>query len=589
MDAYPNPRARRTIAPEIAAYIRDKLGSTVVYGAKEIVDLGDAVVGGERVAGFMETSDLREWYFPLSARRAFSWKTAPVPANAADRVSFLMPIGFGNGSPLPQPSGNWDLYCNDRFAVSIRVVKHAQLWRGVETSFAFSAHRIESAPPGGSLCLSSVLINESFAAFGPALLTVPSSWIVPGSQAVLRLEARADAPSTRWFQLAAAPGILEHSDVYRAVDVASGARPKVGEYFVFFGDIHTHSGQQGDASENKGCGWGSREDNYRYARGPGALDFYALTEHECQIEKNKVGEYLALADAHDEPGRFACMPAFEFTSLLYGHRNIYFRETGGTVVNSARDWGFPNKEPEKAVHPDELWAALERTNVPFFSVPHHSSSASHPFHWDFCHAKHDRLVETYSSWGSSEYYGDFPRGISDRYRTLTVRDALNLGNRLGLIASSDGHDGHPGDAQSPYVKHHHIFHHLGSGRAVVLARELTRQAVWDALHARRCYATTGAPITLSFTLEGAIMGTEIPALPSGRPVLQVACAGSNGLDHVRIIKNGKVVHTSFCHGEWDWQLHYEDYRYSPREPAYYYVRVVQVDGESAWSSPIWVG
>ena len=52
------------------------------------------------------------------------------------------------------------------------------------------------------------------------------------------------------------------------------------------------------------------------------------------------------------------------------------------------------------------------------------------------------------------------------------------------------------------VKHHHQFHHLGSGRAVVLAEALTREAVFDALHARRCYATTGAPIVLDFTVNG---------------------------------------------------------------------------------------
>ena len=130
MDAYPNKGQRRILRSEIEEIAAEKTGGTVVIGFEEIDRLGDAVVGGERIAGFMETGDRREWYLPLSAKKSFSWKTAPVPQSPRDRVSFVLSLGFGNGSPLPQPSGQWDLYCNGRFALSVRVVKHSQFWRG---------------------------------------------------------------------------------------------------------------------------------------------------------------------------------------------------------------------------------------------------------------------------------------------------------------------------------------------------------------------------------------------------------------------------------------------------------------------------
>jgi len=591
MDAYPNKDSRRVIRSEIEEIAAGKTGTALVGGFAEVVALGDAIVGGERIAGFMETGDRREWYLPLSAKEAFSWKTAPVPQSPMDRVSFALSLGFGNGSPLPQPSGCWDVYCNDRFAVSVRVVKHSQFWRGEGCSLAFSAHRIEAAEPYGSLCLSSVLTAESFAAFGPALLTVPAAWLQSGEPATIRVEAKAEANSTRWIQLAAAPALLEHSDIYRVLDLlVSEGRRRIGGSPLYFGDIHNHTGQVGLEANNKGCGRGSREENYRYARGPGGLDFYSLTDHECQVGSSGEDGYLALADAYQEEGRFVCLPGFEFTSLLYGHRNVYFRGSRGTVVNSNRDGGWPTKEPAKALTLDELWKALESTGEKFLSVPHHTSASSHPFSWDFHHPQYDRLVEVYSSWGSSEYLGDFPRGISDRYRTLTVRDALDRGYRLGLIASSDGHDGHPGNSQSPFVKHHHIFHHLGSGLVAVFVDELSRESVFDALYQRRCYATTGVPIALSFSVNNEPMGSELQPLPEGmRPQLKVKCEGANGIDHVRIVRNGEVVHTGFYHGEPAFSLEYVDPSYSPEEAAYYYVRVVQVDRESAWSSPIWVG
>ena len=109
-----------------------------------------------------------------------------------------------------------------------------------------------------------------------------------------------------------------------------------------------------------------------------------------------------------------------------------------------------------------------------------------------------------------------------------------------------------------------------------------------ALYARRCYATTGVSILLWFTVNGAPMGSELPAT-GVRPHLQVTCHGANGLDHVRIVRNGRVVYTAPCHGEWACELEWEDTDYRRPGPAYYYVRVVQIDQESAWSSPVSIG
>ena len=124
----------------------------------------------------------------------------------------------------------------------------------------------------------------------------------------------------------------------------------------------------------------------------------------------------------------------------------------------------------------------------------------------------------------------------------------------------------------------------------MLCQERSREAVFNALYAPRCYAITGPPILLSFTINGRQMGTELPALPEPqRPRLQVTCRGSNGLDHLRVVKNGRVVSTIPCHGEFEYELKWEDPDCRSDTPFYYYVRAVQVDRESAWSSPIWVG
>jgi len=590
MHPFFGPGGRRAIDPEIEARIARDTGSTPVCGLQRIVDLGDAVTDDKRMSDFRERGDFTEWVLHLSAKKGLTWETAEVPASTLSKVSFYLAAGFGNGSPLPQSSGRWDLYVNDRFAVSIRVVNHDQLWLGDECSFAFGASRLETAEPFQSLTLSNLITNEAFATFGPAFLTVPAAWLEPGRPARVRLDPVPDADSTRWIMLGPANGIPWNSNL-SAVEALIGdnGRPQSGDFNIYFGDIHTHSGQMMDECNNKGCGWGSREENYHYARGPGGLDFYALTDHEWQNEMDP-DRYFELADTYNESGRFVCLPAFEHTNLLYGHRNVYFRESGGTVVSANRAGGTPTLDPAQVPDPTELWNRLEETGRTFMTVPHHTSAASHPLNLDFHNPEYDRLFEVYSVWGSSEYYGDFPRGFSDRWWTGDLRDALLRGERYGIIASSDGHDGHPGNAQSATMKHHHTFHYCGSGRAAVLAEELTREAVFDALHARRCYATTGPPIVLDVTLDGAVMGQEVAAMRAGkRPALRVRCAGTNGIDHVRIVRNSRVVHTAWCHGEFGAEVEWEDEAYEPGEAASYYVRVVQQDRESAWSSPIWVG
>ncbi len=584
MDAFSIFGDRRTRPKELQPYIAKTMGISVLHGISEVASYG--YPGGRYTTPFLETSDDREWFLPLTADAPLTWQTHRVPESPEGNVGFVFGAGFGNGSPLAQPAGRWDIEVNGRHAASVRVVKHSQLWRTDECAFAFSAHRIEAAPHHGSLHLSSVLTDEAFAAFGPAMLIVPREWVEPGKEAQIRVTGHCRGTSTRWLMVTPAPNILANVDIYRLLDVVRGERPTVSGHRVYFGDIHTHSGQVCERPAG-GCGTGTRTENYDYAAGPAGIDFYCLSDHECQVDPDRIEEFFALAEEYERPGRFVCLRGFEFTSIVYGHRNVYFRGSGGTIFNSSRKWDRMMADYEGATTVPELWQAMEACGEPFLSVPHHSSAASHPFNWDLFNPKHERLVEVYSMWGSSEYYGDVPRGISDRYPGLYVREALQRGLRFGLIASSDGHDGQPGNSQRrPYEA---AGRHGGSGWAAVLTNELTRENVFDALYARRCYATSGVPIYLSFEINGSVMGSELPALSDGCPVLRVTCDGANGIDHIRIVKDGQFAHTHFCHGEWHSELEWADDHYDPSRPSFYYVRVVQVDGESAWSSPIWIG
>ena len=545
----------------------------LIDGFVKIADQGDARSDQTRTAGFMECGQMVDYTIPQNARKPLSFITNDVSLHGAKKAAFCFSMGFGNGSPLPQPSGKYNIYVNDVFCLAIRNVNYSFFWRGEGSEFAFSMRRCETSAPYTGMHLSSMIQNEHQAAFGIGILVVNSEFLQDNQPAKITIEPISEYQSTRYFYLGTTPNIVSNSNIWSAIELLKTKNiKKSGGYNVYYGDIHTHSGQVRSQKRNQGCGMNSMDDNYMYAKGPGGLHFYALTDHEFQILPDYEEPYFALSDIHNKDGEFVCLKAFEHTSAVYGHRNIYFRKNA-KIVDVTDENGTPT-HPQKMM---ELLAGYE-----FFSIPHHPSSASHPCNTKLLYDE-DVCFEVYSSWGSSEYWGDFPRGVSDRHDHYWVNELLATGAIIGLVASSDGHDGHPGNAQSPYPKHQHLFHFCGSGLTAVLCESLTRENVYEAIKNRRCYGTTGAPIHLEIDCGGALMGSVIKRHCLS-PTFDITCRGTNSIKEVRIVKNGRIHYVHPCCGMWDVSFSYTDTAYDGSN-ASYYVRVVQSDMESAWSSP----
>jgi hypothetical protein len=75
--------------------------------------------------------------------------------------------------------------------------------------------------------------------------------------------------------------------------------------------------------------------------------------------------------------------------------------------------------------------------------------------------------------------------------------------------------------------------------AAILTSALNRRSVLEALRARRTYAVTGDRILLSFTADGAPMGSILPAASPRR--FDVCAMGLSPFESVGILKNGKRV------------------------------------------------
>ena len=205
-------------------------------------------------------------------------------------------------------------------------------------------------------------------------------------------------------------------------------------------------------------------------------------------------------------------------------------------------------------------------------------------------------MEVYSQWGSSEEYESSRPTIGGRHPGAGhyYRYALTHGFRLGVIGGSDSHCTTPGGLVPmvyPQYGGKQLFFYPG-GLAAIYAPELTRKGLFQALRARRCYATSSEKILLWIESKGAPMGSEIEAASAEIDIL-VSCTYPP-LIEILVVKNGEVA---ACFGQFGedqgfgaqrktFHLTWHDKNFSKESS--YYVRATQFDGDMAWSSPIWI-
>ena len=244
-------------------------------------------------------------------------------------------MAMGNGSSLPQPSGQFDLYLNDRRILGFTLTKDSQRWLGEGCCLYFDVRQIRATGFGASLTLDEKLRDEAvFVAF----LT---DHLEPGLSALL----------------------------------TTMRPPQVGNYQLLVGDLHAHSSDS-LLRDGDGCGEGSREE--LFARDIAGLDLFCLSEHDWQMNEEDWKELTATSDHFDEPGRFVTLPGYEWTSPSYGHRNVYFRDSGAAMSPSVGPGVPVNRILDEAPRPPDLLRHLDDQGTEAITVPHHMSVAAPP-------------------------------------------------------------------------------------------------------------------------------------------------------------------------------------------------------------------
>jgi hypothetical protein len=348
---------------------------------------------------------------------------------------------------------------------------------------------------------------------------------------------------------------------------------KVGDetLTLLYGDLHSHS----DTSVCQRLHNGSADDVYAMQRDFLNLDFACLTDHGEDFNPYLWNRQAKLARANDVPGKFTTFLGEEWASSFqkpehksakhpygyYGHRNIVLA-----------DLSFPRWfNPQNGQTPADVWADLRAAGANFVMIPHQLADrgTNIPVDWSFRDEEAQPVAEVFQVRGSYEAKGAprvSPQATPEE--EYYFQGALKQGVVIGAIAAPD--------------------HGGGVGKACVWAKENTREAILDALRARRSFGTTGARIALEVRVAGRFMGEKTSEHADASPVtIEIAATCPNDVATISICRGGEWIHeaTPF---ERSFALRFVDAT-PPAGPKWYYVRIEQKDGEIAWSSPVWLG
>ena len=297
-------------------------------------------------------------------------------------------------------------------------------------------------------------------------------------------------------------------------------------YQLYWGDLHSH------CSISYGAGTVAQA----LERARRQLDFCSITGHafwpDMPVDRERYGDIidyhiegfarlagnwdqlLAEQAAGSRSDAFLALPSYEWHSPEYGDHNVYAAGPALPLLDAA-----------------DLPALREvARSAKAVVIPHHIGYAAgyRGIDWEHFDADLSPFVEIYSLHGCSESEdAPYPmlHDMGPRDWQSTACAGWAKGHRFGVIASTDHHGGYPGS--------------YGDGRVGVWASSLTREAIWEALLARRVYAVTGDKIEARMLVDGAEMGAEIQS--SSRHRIELDVRGSDAVDCVEILKNDIVL------------------------------------------------
>ncbi|MEO0225735.1 MAG: CehA/McbA family metallohydrolase [candidate division WOR-3 bacterium] len=315
-------------------------------------------------------------------------------------------------------------------------------------------------------------------------------------------------------------------------------------YSIYFANLHSHT----EFSDGEGM----PAEAFLYARDSARIDILAITDHSHQLTPEEYRILRETARQFTTEGKFIALAGQEFGNVGvdgFGHIDIFEAESICTVdrndLNGFYSWFIDQDKPGQFNHP-----AYNNKNFNGFIYN----------------------PEVDEKMGLLELLNQHNLALND------FRLCLSKGWKVGVTANQDNHHRHWGDQ----VNQNGDIPLTG-----LLAQSLTREDILDALIKGRTYALEVSPredrIHLEFTVDNQPMGERL-ITPRPTVTLRIKATGLIDFSRLYIYRNGYVFDSVININS----SHIDYTRIDTTGNYYYYVELLQTDGDHAWSSPVWV-
>ena len=276
---------------------------------------------------------------------------------------------------------------------------------------------------------------------------------------------------------------------------------------LYWGDMHGQTKQT--------VGTGSLDDYFAFARDCGLISFTGWQGNDFEVSQQTWEDVRRTVREFQQDGKFLTFLGYEWSGITAngGDHNVYFLGDNEVFYPSSNWTARGDLDVSLNANPiPELWEKVAgRKDV--MLIPHIGGRYAN---LEYFNPDFTPVIEVHSHHGIFDWF---------------ALDAMKRRLKVGFIATSDDHTCRPGMSYplNGKGKSSSQSFTVPSGLTGVFLPELSKEAVWDALFQRRCYASTQKRLFAEVYAAGGFMGQELTA-PSGPCEIQLMVSAQSRMD-----------------------------------------------------------
>lgn len=345
----------------------------------------------------------------------------------------------------------------------------------------------------------------------------------------------------------------------------------------YYGNLHSHSGYSDGNKDAATTGTSTPAGDFKFAKASLHFNFLGISEHNHSNAGMQLSDYalgLSQANSANQDNVFLCLYGMEWGVttnagdghvIVYGFNQLIGWENGNYNIYCAKSdynslFHLINNSPNAfcyLAHPG--WSEFQYLTTTPYSQSYDSAIVGVPF-------------RSGPAFSTDTNYIDYPNGNYISY----YKKLLSLGYHIGMTYDHDNH----------YL----TFGRNNAGRLVILAPALTQSNLYSAMKNMHFYGSDDWNAKLDFKIGTKIMGDSTSGMVP--PTISFIHNDDDGelADSVKLwsgVEGSNVYPTVIAVSKSNNTLSFTDNVMTPGTKKYYYIEVIQNDGDRIISSPIW--